>query len=112
MGIQKIAYSRQLLSAELKDFNHNVLGVVREAILEPESGKLGFYVVELTDNQRLVMVPLGKTNIPEVALQPGGTFELVLLTKNEVLLNAPQIDSIDQATSAQMQKIAREYWGR
>lgn len=111
-GIQKIAYSRQLLGAELKDFNQNVLGTVREAILEPESGKLGFYVVELKNDQSFVLVPLGKTNIPEEALEPGNTFALVLLTENATLLSAPRITSMDEATSAEAQNTARQYWNR
>jgi sporulation protein YlmC with PRC-barrel domain len=110
--VHKIAYATQLLGAELKDGNHNLLGTVTEAILEPESGKLGFYVVNLQGNQGMVMLPLGKTNIPEAALQPGSKIELVLLADNKMLAGAPRIGSVDQATDAQMQSVARGYWGR
>jgi hypothetical protein len=111
-AVQKIAYANQLLGAELKDGNQNLLGTVTEAVIEPESGKLGFYVVELADNQGLTLVPIGKTNIPAAALEPGSTIELVLLAENQQLLNAPRIESLEQATSAGAQNSARQHWGQ
>jgi sporulation protein YlmC with PRC-barrel domain len=108
-AVHKIAYASQLLGAELKDGNHNLLGTVQEAILEPESGKLGFYVVKLLDGG-LVMVPLGQTNIPKAALEPGNTIELVLLAENNILLGAPRIASVKQAMNTKTQSTARQYW--
>ena len=110
-AVYKIAYATQLLGADLKDFNQNQLGTVVEAILEPESGKLGFYVVELVDSQGLVLVPLGKTNIPEAALAPGQTIELVLLGESGQLFGAPRLGSVEEASNAQAQGTARQYWG-
>jgi hypothetical protein len=111
-AVHKIAYATQLLGADLKDFNQNQLGTVLEAVLEPESGKLGFYVVELVDSQGLVLVPLGKTNIPEAALAPGQTIELVLLGESGQLFGAPRLGSVGEASNAQTQGTARQYWGR
>jgi sporulation protein YlmC with PRC-barrel domain len=108
-AVHKIAYASQLLVAELKDGNHNLLGTVQDAVLEPESGKLGFYIVKLLDGT-LVMVPLGQTNIPKEALEPGITIELVLLAENNKLLGAPRIASVEQAMNAQTQSDARQYW--
>jgi sporulation protein YlmC with PRC-barrel domain len=108
----KIAYATQLLGAELKDGNHNLLGVVQEAILEPESGKIGFFVVSLADKQGLVLVPLAKVNIPKEALQPEAQIELVLLTENKLLANAPRIKSVEEASNPAVQGAARQYWGR
>lgn len=110
--IYKTAYATQLLGAQLKDGNHNLLGQVQEAILEPESGKLSYYVVSLANNQGLVMVPLAKTNIPDDALKPGNKIELVLLADNKALTGAPHISSVDQATDPAVQGAARQYWGR
>ncbi len=110
-AIHKIAYATQLLGAALKDGNHNVLGTVAEAILEPETGKLGFYVVNLQNSQGLVMVPLAKTNIPDAAMTPGAAIELVLLADNSRLAGAPRIASLDQAADAGVQNAARQYWG-
>ncbi len=110
-AVHKIAYASQLIGAELKDGNHNLLGTVQDAILEPESGKLGFYVVKLQDGS-LVMVPLGQTNIPKEALEPGKTIELVLLAEIDKLLGAPRIDSIETAMQTQTQSEARKYWGK
>jgi hypothetical protein len=107
-AVHKIAYASQLLVAELKDGNHNLLGTVQDAVLEPESGKLGFYIVKLLDGT-LVMVPLGQTNIPKEALEPGITIELVLLAENNKLLGAPRIASVEQAMNAQTQSDARQY---
>jgi len=98
-----------LLGAELKDYNHQLLGTVQEAVLEPESGKLGFYVVKLLDAS-LVMVPLSQTNIPKEALQPGSAIELVLLAETNMLLGAPRLDSVEQALNTQTQSEARKYW--
>jgi sporulation protein YlmC with PRC-barrel domain len=112
--LHKIAYATQLLGANLKDGNNDVLGTVTEGILEPESGKLGFYVVNFQGNQGMILVPLAKTNIPDSALQPGSTSktELVLLANSSKLAGAPRISSVDQATDAQMQANARGYWGQ
>ena len=110
--VHKIAYATQLLVAQLKDGNQNLLGVVQEGILEPESGKLGFYVVSLQDNQGLILLPLAKTNIPESALKPGAKIELVLLADNNRLAGAPRIANVDQATDAAAQGAARGYWGQ
>ncbi len=111
-AVHKIGYARELLAAEIKDGNQNVLGTVREAILVPESGKLGFYVVELAGSGELVLLPLGKSNIPEAALQPGSTLELVLLADNNQLLQAPRLASLEEAASASTQNTARQYWGQ
>ncbi len=108
-AVHKIAYASQLIGAELKDGNHNLLGTVQDAVLEPESGKLGFYVVKLLDGT-LVMVSLGQTNIPKEALQPGVKIELVLLADNNKLLDAPRIASVEEAINAQTQSNARNYW--
>ena len=108
-AVHKIAYATQLLGAELKDYNHQLLGTVQEAVLEPESGKLGFYVVKLLDAS-LVMVPLSQTNIPKEALQPGSAIELVLLAETNMLLGAPRLDSVEQALNTQTQSEARKYW--
>lgn len=108
-AVHKIAYATQLIGAELKDGNHNLLGTVQDAVLEPESGKLGFYIVKLPD-ESLVMVPLGQTNIPKEALEPGQTIELVLLAENNKLTDAPRIASVEQAMNAQTQSEARQYW--
>ncbi len=111
-AIHKIAYATDLLGAELKDGNGLLLGSVTEAILAPETGKLAFYVVELTDSRGMVLVPLGKTNIPKEALEPGATVELVLLADNSQLLGAPQLDSAAAASSDAALNSARGYWGQ
>jgi sporulation protein YlmC with PRC-barrel domain len=110
--VHKIAYATQLIGADLKDGNHNLLGSVQEIILEPESGQVSFYVVALQGNQGLVLVPLSKTNIPEEALKPGAKIELVLLADNKKLMGAPRISSLDQATDGTSQGAARQYWGK
>ena len=110
-AIYKIAYATDLLGAELKDGNGVLLGTVTEGILAPETGKLAFYVVELTDSQGLVLVPLAKTNIPEAALVPGATVELVLLAETGQLTGAPKLDSAEAASSDAAQNSARGYWG-
>ncbi len=108
-AVHKIAYATQLIGAQLKDGNHVLLGTVEDAILEPESGKLGFYVVKLLDGS-LVMLPLGQTNIPQEALAPGKTIELVLLADTNQLLGAPHIANVEQAMLTQTQSTARGYW--
>jgi sporulation protein YlmC with PRC-barrel domain len=112
VAIHKIAYATDLLGAVLYDGLQNVLGTVQEAILEPESGKLGFFVVSLQGDQGLVLVPLRVVNIPTEALEPGSKISLVLLTENDILFNAPKIDSVEAATSAEVQNKARQYWSR
>ena len=110
--VQKIAYATQLIGAQLKDGNQNLLGVIQDGILEPESGKMGFYVVSLKDNPGLILLPLAKTNIPAAALQPGAKIELVLLADSNRLAGAPRLANADQATDAGAQSAARGYWGQ
>jgi hypothetical protein len=81
-----------------------------EAILEPKSGKLRYYVVELSESQELTLVPLGATNIPQDVLDSGAQISLVLLTENDKLLNAPRFDSLEEATSDAAIQVAFEYW--
>jgi len=108
---QKIAYATQLIGADLKDGHGNVVGAVQDGILEPESGKLGCYVINLKDNAGLLLVPLAQTNLPDTALQPGAKTELVLLADPAKVAGAPHLTSIDQASDAGAQGTARSYWG-
>jgi sporulation protein YlmC with PRC-barrel domain len=108
--VYKTAYASELLGAKLKDGLENELGTIREAILEPESGKLRHYVVELSESQELTLVPLGATNIPQEVLDSGAQISLVLLTENDKLLNAPRFDSLEEATSDAAIQAAFEYW--
>jgi sporulation protein YlmC with PRC-barrel domain len=108
-AVHKIAYATQLIGAEIKSYTAVLLGTVQDAVLEPESGKLGFYIVKLLDGG-LVMVPLSQTNIPKEALAPGQTIELVLLADENKLTDAPRIASVETAMNAQTQSEARQYW--
>jgi len=109
--IQKIAYATQLIGANLKDGNGNLLGTVQDSILEPETGKLSFYVIAGNGNQGLMLLPLAQTNIPPEALQPGAKMALVLLANPGKLAGAPHLSSPDQATDAGAQGATRSYWG-
>ena len=60
----------------------------------------------------LVLVPLRAVNIPKEALGPGSEISLVLLTENELLLNAPQIQTVEEAVQMRAQGAAWGYWGR
>jgi sporulation protein YlmC with PRC-barrel domain len=108
--VYKTAYAGELLGAKLKDGLENELGTVVEAVLEPESGKLRFYVVELVENQGLTLVPLSATNIPKEVLDSGAEISLVLLSENEKLFNAPRFDTLEEATSDAAKGAAFEYW--
>jgi sporulation protein YlmC with PRC-barrel domain len=110
--IHKVAYASELLGTELRDGLQNLLGSVEEMILEPESGKGSFFVVRLQEDQSLVLVPLRVVNIPKEALGPGSQVSLVLLTENALLLNAPRVQSLEEAAQMSAQGTARSYWGR
>jgi len=108
----KVAYATQLLGVELYDGQNNLLGTVQEAILEPESGKVGFYIVKPAKGDGLVMVHLRAFNIPKEALLPGGTLTLLLLTDPQVFWDAPRITSLDEADDFALQSKMRQYWDR
>jgi len=108
--VQKVAYASELLVAELQDALQETLGTVNEIIIEPESGKMHFFVVELEDGNGYVLVPPGAVNIPEWALEPGNEVTLVLLAENEMLFNAPLIASVEEAASGSARQSAWEYW--
>jgi sporulation protein YlmC with PRC-barrel domain len=108
--VYKVAYASQLLGVELYDGQNSLLGVVQEAILEPESGKVGFYIVKTAKGDGLVMVHLRAINIPKEALLPGGALSLMLLSDPQVFWNAPRITSVDDANDAALQSKMRKYW--
>jgi sporulation protein YlmC with PRC-barrel domain len=110
--VYKVTYATKLLGVELYDGQNNLLGAVQEAILEPESGKVGFYIVKPADNDGLVMVNLRATNLPKDALLPGGELKLVLLTDPQVFWDAPRITSVDEADDIALQSKMRQYWDR
>ena len=110
--VYKVAYASQLLGVELYDGQKKLLGTVQDAILEPESGNIGFYIIKPTKGDELVMVHLRAINIPKEALLPGGTLTLVLLTDPKLFWEAPHITSVDGADDFAMQSKMRQYWGR
>ena len=111
--IYKVAYATQLLGVKLYDGNKVLLGSVQDSILEPESGKLSFYIVKPAAGDGLVMLPLAATNIPDEALLPGGALSLVLIVEPTTLfLKAPRITSIEEADSYALQGQMRQYWGK
>ncbi|MEP7357984.1 MAG: PRC-barrel domain-containing protein, partial [Anaerolineales bacterium] len=110
--VHKIAYARDLLAGQIKDGNQQLLGTVQEITVEPETGKLRYYVVKLESDQGLVLVPLAKTNIPEAVLQPGLKPELVLLADAGQLQGAPRLASLEEAATDNAQNSARGYWGQ
>ncbi len=110
--IYKVAYASQLLGVKLYDGNKNLLGTVQDAILEPESGQISFYIVQSVKGDGLVMVSLAATNIPDAALLPGGALTLVLLSQPALFWNAPRITSADQADDLTLQGKMRSYWGQ
>ena len=110
--VYKVAYATQLLGVKLYDGNKNLLGTVQDAILEPESGKINFYIVKPVIGDGLEMLTLGATNIPNEALLPGSTLTLVLLVDPALFLNAPRIGSVDEADNFALQSKMRQYWGK
>jgi sporulation protein YlmC with PRC-barrel domain len=110
--VYKVAYASELLGAPLYDGRGELLGTVREAILAPESGKLGFYVVQPARGEGLVLVRLGVTNIPKEALAPGGMLSLELLTEPQMFWQAPRIASLDEADDFTTQGKLLRYWER
>ncbi len=110
--VYKVAYASQLLKVELYDGLGNLLGVVQEAILEPESGKLAFYIVKPSKGDGLVLAHLRAINIPKEALLPGGVLTLVLTADPQVFWDAPRITSIEEADDIALQSKVRQYWSR
>jgi sporulation protein YlmC with PRC-barrel domain len=110
--VYKVIYATQLIGVELYDGQNKLLGAVQDAILEPESGNIGFYIVKPAEGDGLVMVRLRAINIPKEALEPGGTLTLVLLTEPKVFWEAPRISSVDEADDLALQSKMRQYWGR
>ena len=108
----KVVYASQLLGVELYDGQNQLLGTVQDAILEPESGNIGFFIVKSAKGDGLVMVRSRAINIPKEALEPGNTLTLVLLTEPQVFWEAPRISSVDEADDFEMQSKMRQYWGR
>ncbi len=110
VAVQKVAYASQLLEAELRDALQETLGTVTEIIVEPESGKMHFFVVEMVDGNGFVLVPPGAVNIPDFALEPGAQISLVLLVENQLLFDAPRVGSVEEAASDSARQSAWEYW--
>ena len=110
--VYKVAYATQLLGVKLYDGQNNLLGEVQDAILEPESGKLSFYIVKPAKGDGLVLVDLRATNIPKEALLPDGVLSLVLLTDSLLFWDAARISGIEDADDYALQGKMRQYWSR
>lgn len=110
--VHKVAYATALLEAELYDGLGDPLGRVEEAVLEPESGKLGFYIVKLTGGPEWTLVPLRAVNIPKETLELGEDIRLELLIESAVFLDSPRFESFDYAGSETALNQARQYWNR
>jgi sporulation protein YlmC with PRC-barrel domain len=108
--VYKVAYATQLLGVKLYDGQSNLLGEVQDAILEPESGKVGFYIVKPAKGDGLVMVNLRVTNIPKEALLPSGALTLELLADPQLFWDAPRITTLDEADDSALQSKMRGYW--
>ena len=108
--VYKVAYATQLLVVELYDGQNILLGAVQDAILEPESGKLAFYIVKPSSGDGLVMVHLRATNIPKEALLPDSVLTLVLLADPQLFWDAPRITSVAEADDFALQSKMRKYW--
>jgi sporulation protein YlmC with PRC-barrel domain len=106
------AYATQLLGVKLYDGRNNLLGTVQDAILQPETGQVYFYIIKPAQGDGLVMVPLGITNIAQGALAPGATLKLVLLAQPAMFSGAPRITSADQADDPAMQGKIHQYWNK
>ncbi len=107
----KIAYASQLLGVKLYDGREStLLGTVQEAILEPESGQVQFYVVKPADGNGLVLVSIGRTNIPKDAMAPGAALKLVLLADPSAFSSAPRLASMSQVDDLNEQARMRGYW--
>jgi sporulation protein YlmC with PRC-barrel domain len=110
--VYKVAYATQLLKVNLYDQFDKLLGTIQDAVLEPESGKIGFYIVQPANIEGLVMVESGVVNIPKEALLPGGELTLVLLADSNVFWDAPHITTAGEADDFTLQSKMRQYWGR
>ena len=108
--VYKVAYATQLLAVELYDGLNTLLGTVQDAILEPESGKLAFYIVKPASGDGLVLVHLRATNIPKEALLPDSLLTLVLLADPQLFWDAPRITSAAEADDFALQSKMRKYW--
>jgi sporulation protein YlmC with PRC-barrel domain len=106
------AYATQLMGVNLYDGRNNLLGTVQDAILQPESGQIYFYIVKPAQGDGLVMVPLGNTNIAQGSQSPGATFKLVLLAQPAMFSGAPRITNTSQADDPGTQGKTRQYWNK
>lgn len=109
--VYKVTYATRLLGVKLYDGQNVLLGEVQEAILEPESGKIAFYIIKPASGEGLVMVRIGVTNIPREALNPGGALTLELLSDPKLFWDAPRISGIAEADDVGLQSTMRNYWG-
>jgi sporulation protein YlmC with PRC-barrel domain len=110
--LYKVAYATQLLGVKLYDGEKSLLGSVQEIILEPESGKIGFYIVKPAKDDGLVLVSLAVTNIPNEALLPGSALTLVFLLQPALFWDAPRIATAGEADDFTVQGKMRQYWGK
>jgi sporulation protein YlmC with PRC-barrel domain len=108
--VYKVTYATRLLGVELYDGQNVLLGAVQEAILEPESGKIAFYIIKPAAGEGLVMVLIGVTNIPKEALHPSGVLTLELLADPELFWGAPRITRLNEADDFALQGSMRKYW--
>jgi sporulation protein YlmC with PRC-barrel domain len=97
-AIVRIAYATEVLGAELVNGLGEQVGQVEEVVLVPESGLIRFAAIQtgglLQAGQALAAAPPGAINIHTDDETAREDLVLVLLVEDEVLENAPRIESL------------------
>jgi sporulation protein YlmC with PRC-barrel domain len=108
-AIVRIAYASEVLGASLMNGIGEHVGDVEEVILVPESGLMRFAAIQTGDG--LIAAPPGAINILQENEAVSDELVLVLLVEDEVLANAPRIETLPQ-TDPSWDARFFDYWSQ
>jgi sporulation protein YlmC with PRC-barrel domain len=116
VSVTRIAMASDVLGARLVDGNGEVLGRVEEALVVPETGLLRYVVVRadaaLSDEQGLVLVPMGAVNVEHEGVEGVSGMALVLLVETSIFLDAPRVEQIPTTEDVIWGGDSFDYWSQ
>ncbi len=111
----KLGLASKVLKADLQDFNGKSLAKVQDAVLEPESGTLQFFVLQLDPSlqsgQGYTLAPVGAINVRD---KDAGALGAILSSTvaTNVLTGAPKVASVPKSNDTAWLTPQINYWSK
>jgi hypothetical protein len=115
VSVHRIALASDVLDAELHDGNGNLLGMIEEVFVVPETGRLQYVAVRADTafqaQNQILLIPLGALTVRQAEEGMAGMF-LELLVEASILQNAPGFDALPNASDSRWDTNLFDYWSQ